>query len=354
VGSNPTRLTPQREGAPDFPPGARKVVQSRINKLAEAVSCQRRESELATFSDALTAYSICAKAEGMSPKTVSGVSDAIRYFTRFLGGDIDLEDVTASELRRFIIALQQRKAFSGHRFTRTQERGLSPDSIASYVRAIKSFFSFLEREGLMAENPIKKVKTPKTPRKVMPTFSEQDIEKLLAQPNKRTNEGYRDYVVMLTLLDSGLRVSELCGLKLADVDLQNGYLRVMGKGQKERYVPVGMKLSKTLLKYKMLHRQDSGCDSFFLTRDGRPLPKRRVQDLVRSYGTKAGIKVRCSPHTFRSSSAVLYLRNGGDPFTLQRKLGHSSLTMTRRYSNLLDSDVRVAHLKYSPADRLRV
>jgi site-specific recombinase XerD len=309
---------------------------------------------LATLSDALTAYSICAKAEGKSPRTVSWTGDAIRYFGSFLGGDAELQDITANELRRFIIALQQRKAFSGHRFTRTQERGLSPESIASYVRAIKAFFSFLEREELMAENPIKKVKTPKTPKKIMPTFSEQDIEKLLAQPNKKTSEGYRDYVVMLTFLDTGLRLSELCGLKVDDVDLQNGYLKVMGKGQKERYVPIGVKVSKALLKYKMLHRQDSGCDSFFLTRDGRPLPRRRVQDLVRSYGTKAGIKVRCSPHTFRSSSAVLYLRNGGDPFTLQRKLGHSSLAMTRRYSNLLDSDVRAAHLKFSPADRLRV
>ena len=198
---------------------------------------------MTTLSDALVAYHICAKAEGKSPRTVSWVTDAIRYFSEFLGGDINLEQVTANELRRFIIALQQKKAFSSHRFTKPQERGLSPEAIASYIRAIKSFFSFLEREELTPENSMKKVRALKTPKKVMPTFSEQEIEKLLAEPNKKTSAGFRDYVVMLTLLDTGLRISELCGLKLSDVDLQNGYLRVMGKGERERYVPVGSKLS---------------------------------------------------------------------------------------------------------------
>ena len=305
------------------------------------------------LSDALTAYRICSKAEGKSPATVSWVADAIRYFSEFLGGDIDIDRLTANDLRRFIIALQEKRAFSRHRFTKPQDRPLSPESIASYTRAIKSFFSFLEREGFVSANPVKKVKVPKTPRKVMPTFSEAELKMLLAQPNKKSHEGYRDYLVMLTLLDTGIRVSELCALRMDDVDLSNGYLRVTGKGGKERYAPIGAKLSKALLKYRMMHRPgDSPSNTFFLTRDGRPLTKKRIQSVIKQCGKKAGIRTRCSPHTFRSSSAVLYLRYGGDPFTLQQKLGHSSLAMTRRYSVLADSDVRTAHLKYSPADRL--
>lgn len=310
---------------------------------------------MARISEALTAYRICAKAEGRSPATVSWVEDAVRHFGEFLGGDVDIDLITAGDLRRFIAALQEKKAFSGHRLTRTQDRQLSPDTIASYTRAIKTFFSFLEREEMVPGNPMKKVKLPRTPHRVMPAFTEMELERLMAQPNKKSNEGYRDYLVMLTLLDTGIRVSELSGLKADDIDLENGYLRVMGKGAKERYVPVGAKLSKALLKYRMAHRAaDIGCASFFLTRDERPLTKGRIQALIREYGRKARIKTRCSPHTFRSSSAVLYLRNGGDPFSLQRKLGHSSLAMTRRYSELADSDVRAVHLRYSPADRLRV
>lgn len=200
-----------------------------------------------------------------------------------------------------------------------------------------------------------KAKVPRTPKKNMPTFTESELEKLFAQPDKKTNKGYRDYTIMLTLLDTGVRVSELCGLKLDDVDLANGYLIVMGKGSRERYVPIGSKVTKALLKYRMTHRPEgSGADSLFLTRDGRPVNKARVQKIIRRYGEKAGIRTRTSPHTFRSTKAVLYLRNGGDPFGLQRMLGHSSLVMTRRYSNLADSDVRRQHLKYGVADRLKV
>ncbi|MFC2058330.1 tyrosine-type recombinase/integrase [Chloroflexota bacterium] len=231
---------------------------------------------------------------------------------------------------------------------------MSLETVANYTRAIKSFFSFLAREELLPENPMRKVRSPKAPRKVMPTFTEAELERLLSQPNKKSPLGFRDYTFMLTLVDTGIRLSELRGLCLGDVDLANGYLRVMGKGGKERYVPIGAKLSKVLLKYQMLHRtRDSGCQSFFLTRDGRLISQKKVQELIRKYGERAGIRKRCSPHTFRSTSAVLYLRNGGDPFSLQKKLGHSSLAMTRRYSELADSDVRAAHLKYSPADRLR-
>jgi len=311
---------------------------------------------MTTLTDALAAYRICAKAEGKSYKTVDWVCDTVRYFSEFLGEQAnDLFSMNAQCLREFILALQTKKAFSQHRFTRPQEKSLSPDSVASYTRAIKSFFSFLEREELIPVNPMVKVKVPKTPRRNMPTFSEGELARIFTQPDKKTSEGYRDYTIMLTLLDTGVRVSELCGLNVDDVDLTNGYLRVMGKGQRERYVPIGSKLTKALLKYKLSHRPEANSsDNFFLTRDGRPINKARVQKIIRRYGERAGIKTRPSPHTFRSTKAVLYLRNGGDPFSLQKMLGHSSLVMTRRYSNLADSDVRRQHLAYGVADRLKI
>ncbi len=340
--------------APDFQNERNVTLNRRLSANCD-LSCKSKEFALTTLSDASAAYRICAKAEGKSPRTIGWISDAVRYFSEYLGGDVDLEKITSNELRGFISACQQKKTFSNHRFTRPQTKMLSPASVASYTRAIKTFFSFLEREELLHTNPVRKVRIPKIPKKIMPCFSESDLERLLAAPDKKTTQGYRDYVFMLTLLDTGVRVSELCGLKLEDVDLSNGYLRVMGKGAKERYVPVGMKLSKALLKYRMTCRpNDSGYDNFFLTKDGRPLVKRRVQSLIREYGSKMNITTRCSPHTFRSSSAVLYIRNQGDPFSLQKRLGHSSLTMTRHYCELADNDVRAAHLKHGVADRLKV
>ena len=319
------------------------------SKSAGALDCHK----ITTFSDGFVAYKICAQAEGKSRRSIDWIIDIVGYFNAFLG-NLNIEAVTADDLRRFIIALQQRQAFANHRFTKPQNRPLSSESITSYTRAIKTFFSFLEREELIASNPMKRVKLPKALKKSMPVFNEGDLGKLLAQPDKRSSAGYRNYVIMLTLLDTGIRVTELCNLKTSDVDLANGYLKVMGKGAKERYVPIGAKLTKVLLKYLMNRGPERSDVSFFVTYDGRPLVKKRVQDLIKSYGKKADIKTRCSPHTFRSTSAVLYLRNGGDPFSLQKKLGHSSLTMTRRYSVIADSDVKAQHLKYGVVDKLNI
>jgi integrase/recombinase XerD len=361
VGSSPTPLTPNTDSSVNRLINSQKerliyggVAQSSISGIDPVVSCQRRELQLAILRDALTAYCICAKAEGRSGKTISWTTEAVGYLANFLGGDgVDLATISAQTLRSFILALQTRPAFSRHRFVKPQSRLLSSDTVASYTRAIKSFFSFLEREELIPFNPMAKVKLPKTQKKVMPCFTEKELSTLMAQPERNKEVGYRDYAIMATLLDTAIRVSELCGLDLDDVDLNEGYLRVMGKGGKERFVPIGYRLTKILLTYKLKYRpQVQSCDRFFVTHDSRPLNKDRVEKIIKRYGTKAGLKVRCSPHTFRATSAVLYLRNDGDTFSLQKKLGHASLTMTRRYSELADSDVRARHLKSSPLDRL--
>ena len=149
-------------------------------------------------------------------------------------------------------------------------------------------------------------------------------------------------------------MSEIATLTVDGVELENGYLKVMGKGGRERYIPFGQKVAKALLKYQLKHRPEPvGTDRFFLTADGRPLESGRIGKIIGAYGKKAGLK-RCYPHKLRHTSSVVYLRNGGDPFSLQKKMGHSSLTMTRHYSNLADSDVRAQHLRYGVADRLKI
>jgi site-specific recombinase XerD len=308
------------------------------------------------LSDGLNYYKTCARAEGKSPATILWMQECVRHFSDFLGADVELDKVTCDDLRAFISALMAKKAFSGHRLTPTQERGLSPATVANRTRAIRTLFSFLEGEEMIPNNPMRKVKVPKTTIKQMPVFSERELEKLMSQPNKKTDAGYRDYVVMLTLLDTAVRVSELVGVTMDDVDLETGELRVMGKGAKERFSPIGAKLSKALLKYKLIHRpREAGTNRFFVTRDGRPLCRKRIQTFVKEYGQRAGItKTRCSPHTFRSTSTVVFLRNGGGEFAAQARLGHSTLTMTRRYAAISRDDVKAQHLKFGVADGLRV
>ena len=308
---------------------------------------------MTTLADALSAYRIFAQAEGKSPKTVRWIETSLSYFGDFLGDTADVSKISGDDLRRFIIAPRQRHKFANHPLTKPMEATISLQSIQTYTRAVRAFFGFLYREGFIKKNPMEGVKLPKVPYKVVPTFSNHEIEKLLCQPNKQTNRGFRDYAIMLTLVDSAARIGEMASLKVEDVDLENGYLKVMGKGSRERFIPFGHKVAKTLFKYKLRHRRDPlGSSSFWLTNDGRPMTAARMEDVIEAHGKSAGLK-RCYPHKLRHTGAVLYLRNGGDPFSLQKKLGHSSLQMTRHYSNLADSDVRAQHLKYGVAGRLK-
>jgi len=308
-----------------------------------------------TLQDALVAYKTYAKAEGKSPKTIAWITSSISYFADFLGPDQqNMADISGNDLRRFIIALQGKQRLSHHPYAKPQASKLSPQSIETYCRAIRAFFGYMHREGFIETNPMEKVKMPKVPETVVPTFSEREIERLLAQPDRNSDEGFRDYAIMLALVDTGVRISELANLKVDGVDYDQNYLRVMGKGRKERYVPFGRRVAKVLMKYQLKHRREPiGNDNFWLRRDGQPLPVARIQKLISKYGNMAGLK-RCYAHKLRHTSSVMYLRNGGDVFSLQRKLGHKSLAMTRRYSNLSDNDVRDQHLRHGPVDRLKV
>ena len=308
-----------------------------------------------TLQDALVAYKTYAQAESKSPKTIRWITSSVGYFADFLGPERqDIAGIVGNDLRRFIIALREKPKFSQHPYNKPQQVKLSPQSVETYARAIRAFFGYLHREGFIEANPMAGVKMPKVPETVVPTFSEKEIEKLLAQPDKSSNEGFRDYAIMLTFIDTGVRLSELATLKASDIDYEQNLFRVMGKGLRERYVPFGRRVAKALMRYQLKCRPEPiGTNNFWLRRDGQPLPASRIEKLISMYGKKAGLK-RCYAHKIRHTSSVMYLRNGGDVFSLQRKLGHRSLVMTRRYSNLADSDVRDKHLRYGVADRLKI
>jgi integrase/recombinase XerD len=308
-----------------------------------------------TLQDALVAYRTYTRAEGKSPKTVAWVVSSVGYFAEFLGPEQrDIGTITSNDLRRFIIALQDKPKFANHPYNKPQQAKLSSQSIETYCRAIKAFFGFLKREGFIENNAMAKVKMPKVPETVIPTFSEKEMEKLLAQADKSSNEGFRDYCLLLIFIDTGIRLSELAYLKTDDIDYEQNLFRVMGKGRKERFVPFGRRVAKALMKYQLKCRPEPiGTENFWLRRDGQPLLPKRIEKLISAYGKKAGLK-RCYAHKLRHTSSVMYLRNGGDVFSLQKKLGHRSLEMTRRYSNLADSDVRRQHLAYGVADRLKI
>ncbi len=151
--------------------------------------------------------------------------------------------------------------------------------------------------------------------------------------------------------------TELTGIKLGDLWFDDGHVKVLGKGNRERVVPFGREVGRALSCYVNSARPEPARphhDFLFLTREGMPLTKTFLQNLVKRCGARAGIEgIRVSPHSFRHTAAVTFLRNGGDAFSLQRLLGHSSLDMTRRYCELADVDVKRAHMSASPVDNLK-
>jgi site-specific recombinase XerD len=304
-------------------------------------------------------YRFYAKTEGKSDETITIVANSVGYLENFLrseGLPTNVTQIGSREIRAFILYLQQKRCFRGHPLNKTQERGLSGHTINCYLRSIRAFWSWLVSEEIIEANPLARLKIPKAPKKVIRTFSDVQLEQLLSVIDTCTAEGYRDQAIILTLLDTALRVSELVNIRLDDLWLEEGLIKVMGKGGKERFVPIGKSIQRILWRYINKYRAEPAtpnCDFLFLTTHGRPMTKDRIDKKMSRYGEKAGIKgVRCSPHTLRHTAAVRFLRNGGDVFSLQRMLGHSTLEMTRHYCELADVDVKRAHATASPVDNL--
>ncbi|MCY9760358.1 tyrosine-type recombinase/integrase [Paenibacillus alvei] len=233
-----------------------------------------------------------------------------------------------------------------------KKEGVKMVTVDKNLRGWKAFFNFLHHEGLIRENPCSTIKPLKYEKHIVETFTKEQINKLLSAPNRATFTGYRDYVIMLFLIDTGVRISELCGVKTTDIDWKNNVIRIFGKGRKERFVPFGSTLYRHLKEYLSI-RGILDQDFVWVNIDNNPLQQRSIQDYIREYGMMAGISgVRVSPHTFRHTFAKMYVMNGGDAFSLQKILGHTSLEIVRMYVNMFGTDVMKQHRKFSPLERL--
>lgn len=230
---------------------------------------------------------------------------------------------------------------------------LSPVTVNGRIRSCKALFEFLFTEGYLTYNPAKQLSLLKTRQRVIETFSREQLRSLLSIPDKNTFTGFRDYVIMLLLLETGIRISELVGLRLQDIRWADSSILVLGKGNKERLVPFQRRMKALLKKYLSVRGDIEGEDHLFVSIDNIPLSTRNIQERIQYYGKAANIQgVRVSPHTFRHTFAKMYIKNGGDAFSLQAILGHTTLDMVRHYVNLFSSDVQEQHRKFSPVEHL--
>ena len=298
------------------------------------------------------------RATGLSDRTRQSYNQAIApyiaYQANCKGGD-DLSFFTISNVKEYIVYLQSRNKYKGHPYTPEQNSKLSPISVQDHVRSLKSFSSYLYRDGHTVTNILKNLKLPKAPQKLVEPLLEEEIGRVQETFYLKSPTGFRNYVLFSTLLDTGLRASEIASIELKHVNLEKGEIKVMGKGSKERLVPVGQKVTSLIWKYITHYRPKTtaaNCDNLFLSPDGRPITLNTVKLMFTRLSKRCGIK-RLHAHLCRHSFSVMYLLNGGNIYVLKEILGHTRLDMVEKYLHFTSAQVASQHRKYSPMDNLK-
>lgn len=274
---------------------------------------------------------------GLSPHTLEAYSRDIRAFTDFLKSQEKqaFTEVLREDIVDFLASLRARDYASA--------------SVCRALMAIKVLFRFLKRENLLSLNVAKLLESPKLWQLIPEVLSNEEIDRLLAVPDRNTAIGARDFAILELLYSSGLRVSELCLLGIYDVD--DHFVRVMGKGRKERLVPLGQRAIAAIDDYLARFRKQAREEErprLFVSKGGEGLDRIAVWRAVKAYAKKAGIKKNIHPHTFRHSFATHLLDHGADLRVIQEMLGHASISSTERYTHISKSHLRQAFESFHP------
>ena len=305
-------------------------------------------------------YLSTLETEGKSPRYIGWLKDRLRYFSAFMrqchGGEIKIQDLTVQDGREFLRDLMNRDVkYRDHPMMKQVKGKLKIQYIHGCGRAVRSFSTFANEEGYLEENVMRKLKLPPLPKTFPEPLTEAEIEKVLYASLENTQERLRNYAIMMLFLDTGIRLSELVNLKLSKVDLAGGEMVIFGKGSKERRVPIGSQAKKALIDY-MAHERGEAAnpsdeDQLFLNEDQNPVTCNVVEKVLQRIKKAANVP-KLHPHICRHTFSVRFLMNGGDVFSLQKILGHTSLEMTRKYVNLASGDVKEMHRRFSPMDNM--
>ncbi|MFY0672621.1 MAG: site-specific tyrosine recombinase XerD [Bacteroidia bacterium] len=283
--------------------------------------------------------------KALSDNTLNAYIDDVKKLTQFL------------ELREISIAPQKIEVQLIHEFIYwVHEMGFLASSQARIISGLKNFYKYLIEEELLEENPFKHIDTPKIRRKLPVVLSTEEIEEMMAQIDRSAPEGERNKTIIEMLYSCGLRVSELVNLEIANIYWNDEFVRVIGKGNKERLIPIGsVALKQARLYYETVRRhQDAQGEHnkfFFLNRRGKQLTRVMIFTIVKTLAKKAGIEKTISPHTFRHSFATHLVAGGADLRAVQDMLGHESITTTEIYTHLDRTHLRKVLEQFHPRFR---
>jgi len=289
----------------------------------------------------LKAFLLTCKVNELSPHTIECYDYKIGAFISFCHslGVNDPAQVTVDDVRQFILHLQENN---------------NSVSVSDYYKCVKRFFNWLVGEDVLESSPMAKIRPPKVEHKVIMPFRPEQLKTLLKFCDPNTFCGLRNRALILTFVDTGVRLEEMWKMSIEDLDLERGVIKVHGKGAKERVVSLGIGARKALLCY--LLSRDDRYPCVWVTEERRPLTYDGLAMIFKTLKERADFSdVRCSAHTFRHTFATRALMNGASEFEVQSLLGHSTLIMTRRYAATLKSEQAIiAHKKFSPVVNLKL
>jgi len=274
---------------------------------------------------------------GLSKNTLSAYRSDLSRFAKFLG-KTDLLAVQAAQLQLYLAALLA--------------DGVRSSSSARALSTLKRFYRYLVRESKITTDPTSDIAPPKLGRPLPSSLSEAQVEALLDSPDIQTDLGLRDRAMLETLYASGLRVSELVALSFLEINMDVGVIRVIGKGNKERLVPVGESALEWIQKYLSIARpnlvKSSPCDQVFITARGKGMTRQAFWHLIKRYAAQASIEQKLSPHTLRHAFATHLLNHGADLRSVQMLLGHSDLSTTQIYTHIANERMQRMHSQHHP------
>ncbi|MCA1319766.1 tyrosine-type recombinase/integrase [Bacillus tianshenii] len=299
------------------------------------------------------------KAEGLRERTLKDYVKMWGYFTDWLAinyPEIEhADELTPNTFRNYVNYMKyDAKRYDGHVYINADEQrvGLKDTTINIRLRTYRSMLNFLVKEGLLEVNPMDNVKLLRTDIDLTNSFTDEDVKALLAQPNQRDFVGFRDFVAINVLLDTGLRMNELINLKVGDIDFTTRFITLPGeknKNRKPRLVPFSSYVSKLLLQLATENREHFKSDRLFLSCYGEPLGWNQLNKRLKYYAEKAGIDgKKVTAHVYRHTWAKSMILNGCDAFTLQKMGGWADIRTMRRYIQMDTTEMRQSHDDYSP------
>jgi len=318
-------------------PDMRKFRRSPSNRIAV-----KRNGVSLSLSEMFERFMLYKETEGLTKRTLDDYYTHYNYLMDYVGEDLEAEQLNLDLFRGYI-------GYMLH------DKESSPVTANVRIRTIRAFLRYCFIEGWI-EDPIhERFKPVKTKEDTLESFTPNEIKMLLQAIDDTSYKGFRDKVIIYVLLDTMVRCSELIKIRRENVDLKGGTIQLEPhetKSKRARIVPLSSKTLRLLKEYMSI-TEDFEAEHLFLTFEGTQLSDRTIRCNLREWGDLAGVRnKRVSPHTFRHTGALFYILNGGDPFSLQKILGHSDMSMVRKYIQMTDTDVKRQHNVFSPINRV--